>query len=347
MNPSGPFLSILLVNYNGLAHLEECLASVFGQDYRDFEVVMVDNASGDGSTGYVGKRFPEVRIVQAGANLGFAGGNNLGISHCRGRHVFFLNNDTRLETGALGNIADSIGSHPECRVFACLMLRYDNPALVDSAGDTLYFTGATFSFSMYPAAMFTAPRPVTSACAGAAVYARALLEELGGFDEDFFLLLEDVDLSLRARHKGETILLLPGARVLHKGSATIGGAIGQIGMYYGTRNHPWLLLKNFPAVTLLKCLPGLALIHSVRLLQSLRQGSLPILLRAWFASLRMVPRMLRKRREILGRSRLGRKQFEALLRKGWLRERRMFKQGRYDIPLNGMAKPPGRGNTGG
>lgn len=330
--PGVPLLSILLVNYNGKAHLQECLESVFGQGFRDFEVVLVDNASKDDSVAYVEKSFPEVSIVRSPVNSGFAGGNNLGLPLCRGRWVFLLNNDTRLEAGALQALADDIARFPGNRVFACFMLRYAEPGKVDSAGDNLYTMGAVSSFAGFPASLFTRPREVTSACAGAAVYARSVLESLGGFDEDFFLLMEDVDLSLRARHLGESILFLPGVRVLHKGSASIGGAIGPIGIFYGSRNYPFVFVKNFPLVTLLKCAPGICLMLAIRFLQSIRQGYLPILLKSWASGLAMLPAMLAKRKMILSGSKLSRRQFEAALHRGWFRQRLAFKSGRFIPP---------------
>jgi GT2 family glycosyltransferase len=327
---SPPLLSLLLVNYNGLAHLEECLSSVYAQEFADFEVVLVDNASRDGSVDFIRKRFPTVILVEAGSNLGFAGGNNHGLAHCRGKHVFFLNNDTRLEPGALENLAAAIREFPAFRVFACFMLNYKNPALVDNAGEHLYRTGLLNNLSGYPAALFTSPREVIGACGGAAVYARDLLDEIGAFDEDFFLIYEDVDLSLRARHHGDRILFLPAVRVLHKGSASIGGGLSPTAVYYTTRNHLPLLIKNFPALTLLKCLPGVALGLALRFVQSVRRGIPGAYLRGLRDGIRMIPASLRKRRLIVRPSKIGRRGFESLMRPHWLRERLAFKRGDFD-----------------
>jgi GT2 family glycosyltransferase len=328
-NPDRPLLSILVVNYNGSAHLEECLSSLFTQDCRDFEVVLVDNASVDGSADFVRRRFPEVRLVEAESNLGFAGGNNLGLRYCRGDFVFFLNNDTRLEPGALAGIAEAIRAFPEYRIFACLMLKYRDPSLVDNAGETLYLSGHLLGFAGYPARLFRERREVAAACGGAAVYARPLLETLGGFEEKFFLLFEDLDLALRSRHLGERVLFLPEARVLHKGSASIGGAGGRLGVYYGTRNYFPMLLRNFPAVTLIKCSPGIAYGLCARLAQVLRHGGLRHFARGLRDAWRLTPWAWRARRRILGNSRLDRRAFESLFRPAWLRERIAFKKGDF------------------
>lgn len=324
-------VSILLVNYNGLAHLDECLSSVCAQTYPGLEIIMVDNGSKDGSAEHVERAFSAVKVIRAGANLGFAGGNNFGLPHCTGDFVFFLNNDTRLEPGTVANLMAAVSEHPDVEAFGCLLLDYRDPSKVDSAGDTLYDTGGVFSFHGYPASLFDRPRFITSACAGAALYSRALLERLGGFDEDFFLNFEDMDLSLRARHLGHRILFVPSARVHHKGSATLGGKMSALSFYYSERNLPLLLLKTFPLPNLARMLPAFLLLKAMRGITAARQGQLGAYLRGNLGALALAPRMLAKRRRILAESRLSSGEFQALLRKNWLKERRAFKRGDYAI----------------
>lgn len=326
-------ISILIVNYNGMKHLEDCLGSIRSQEFRDYEVVMVDNDSRDGSVEYVASRFPEVRVFPSGSNLGFAGGNNFGLRHCRGDFVFLLNNDTRLDPDALASIAREIQSHPGTRVFACFLVDFHRPDRADSAGDTLYTAGVPFSFAGFPISKFSEPRAVTAACAGAAVYARPLLESLGGFDEDFFLIFEDVDLSLRARHLGEEILFIPSVKVYHKGSASLGGKRSPLSFYYSERNFLPLLIKNYPLPSLLRTLPRYLAIKAFRFFHALRLGCLGAYLRANRDTLKMLPGSLRKRREILGTSRLAHGQFDRLLRRNWLRERLAVSRKDYSLPL--------------
>jgi GT2 family glycosyltransferase len=333
MESPPPALSILIVNWNGLKHLPECLGSVFSQIDSETEVVLVDNGSKDGSLAYLEKEFPQVRIVRSRTNLGFAGGNNLGLRHCRGRHVFFLNNDTRLEAGALRALREAIAANPRYAVFACFLINYHEPSLVDSAGDTFYTSACGFSWAGYPTAMFRDPREVTLACAGAAVYERELLLRLNGFDEDFFLIFEDCDLSFRARHLGARILFLPQVKVFHKGSASMGGKASSTSIYYTDRNYLQLFLKSFPALTLLKMLPGLAFMKLMRFLVAVRSRQLGAWLRANAVSLALFPKTLRKRGEVMKTSILGRQEFEKLLRRNWWKERRAFKRGDYRIPL--------------
>jgi GT2 family glycosyltransferase len=326
-----PEISIVIVNYNGLHHLEECLASVYAQEYRDFEVVMVDNASADGSVEFTRARFPQVKLILSGSNLGFAGGNNLGFKHCAGRQVLLLNNDTRMEPGCLAELAKAVSAHAPARIFQPMQLDYYQPDKVDSAGDTVYTAFFSFSFTGYPAAAFPEPRPITGACAAAALYPRDLLEQLGGFDEDFFLVYEDLDLSLRARHRGEEILLLPSARVLHKRSASLGKR-SALTLYYSERNFPLFVLKNYPASVLLPRLPAFLLMKAFNLLVAARTGMLGVYLKATWDCLRLAPRMLAKRSATLRGSRLPAARFALLLRKGWLRERLAFKRGKPAAP---------------
>ena len=330
-NPTAraPFLSILLVNFNGLRHLEECLASVSAQDFRSFEVVLVDNASTDGSAEFVRARFPDVNIVDAGANLGFAGGNNLGIRHCRGEWIFLLNNDTRLEPGALSAIHEGTARHPDYRIFACFMLNHRDPTRVDNAGEAFYRAGFTYGFSGWPSDAFKAPREVVGACGGAAVFRADVLRGLEGFDEDFFLIFEDVDLCCRARHLGEKILFLPDARVLHKGSASIGGQASDIAVYYATRNYLFFLIKNFPIRSLVVAAPGALYGMCSRFVNVSRRGQSRVFLRALRDAARLFPEMLRRRRRILAGSKISSLEFGRLFRSGWLRESRAFRRGDF------------------
>jgi GT2 family glycosyltransferase len=314
-----------------LVHLEECLSSIYAQGFGDFEVVLVDNASRDASLEFIAARFPRVKVVRAPSNLGFAGGNNFGLPHCAGEYVFFLNNDTRLEPGALQNLAAATLEFPAFRVFACFMLSYRDPAIVDNAGETFYKQGFVSTFSGYPASLFTTPREVNGACAGAALYAREVLDRIGGFDEEFFLVFEDTDLYLRARHGGERILFLPDVRVRHKGSASLGGRFSATTVYYSTRNYFPYIVKNFPLVTFLKFIPGIAFSSLYRLALAVRRGQTGVYLRGLRDGLALLPSMLKKRKEILSRSRISPREFERLFRPGWFRERREIRRGVFEL----------------
>jgi GT2 family glycosyltransferase len=327
---TGPLFSVLIVNYNGKVHLPECLDSLRKQAFRDFEVVVVDNASRDGSADFVTANYPEVTLVQSDRNRGFSGGNNFGLPHCRGRFIFFLNNDVRVDPAALAELAAATKAHPDVHIFASFLVNYGNPALVDSAGDSVYTCGKGFSFTGYPVSLFTAPRFVTAACAGAAAYSRSVLDRVGAFDEDFFLNFEDLDLSFRSQHAGERILFIPASKVFHKGSASLGGKKSALSLYYQERNYLLFVLKNWPWPDLLRFIPSILFVKAWGLLDCLRFGRFGSWVRGNLAGLRLLPGALRKRKAILGTSKLGPGGFRTLLRKNWLREKISFYRGRYD-----------------
>ncbi len=316
-----PFFSILMVNYNGLKHLEECFHSINSQSFNDYEIVFVDNNSHDDSISWVKTNYPKTNTIQSTANLGFAGGNNFGLPHCKGKYIFFLNNDTALEKTALQELYNIISRNPTVNIYAGLMIDYSNHSITDNGGDTLYTSGMPFSYHKFPVSHFTKERLIASACGGACVYARETLEKIGYFDEDFFLNLEDLDLSLRAHHYGEKILFTPNVKIYHKGSATFGGRYSKTYTYYSERNHLWCLLKTVPFPYILGMLPTIYLLKLMRLIKLVPKGLFFTFIKANWDSLFLIKKMLIKRRLILKKSTATPKEFGALLRKGWITER--------------------------
>lgn len=319
-SPSYPLVSVIVVNFNGRSHLRECLESVRSQTYPNIEIIVVDNASVDGSAGFVRQAYPTVKLVRSESNVGFAGGNNLGGRHASGECVFFLNNDTRADRDAVAALMRARAEHPGYAVFGSLLLDYADPSRVDSAGDTFYWMGWTFGFTGYPAALFDRPREIASAKGAAALYPRELLDRLGWYDADFFWSFEDVDLSLRARHAGARILSVPASRVYHKGFASSGGDKSPLSFYYASRNYQLVVLKTFPGPVLLRFLPGLVFAKATQMYAALRAGCLGACLRGNLAALPLIPKILAARRQILSGSKMSAGEFGSLLRKKMLSE---------------------------
>lgn len=328
-----PLISVLVLNYNGLKFLPECLDSLRAQTFRDFEVILVDNASHDGSADFVRARYPEVTVVDAPGNLGFGGGNNHGYPYCRGRFVYFLNNDVRAAEDALEQLARAVDAHPDIGVFSSMLIQYADPSRVDSAGDTLYTCGKGCTFVGYPVAVFDRPRLITSACGGAALFARRVLDRIGLFDPDYFLNYEDLDLSFRAQHAGERILFVPASRVYHHGGASQGGRTSYTSLYYAERNFGLFVLKNFPAGFLWRFIPAILFVKTWGLLKAVWSGHPLAYVRGNLAFFKLLPGIPAKRRAVLESSVLSPAAFRALFRKHWLREKIAFWRGRYDIPL--------------
>jgi len=327
-----PYISVLIVSYNGRNLLKECLDSIEAQTFRDFEIVFVDNGSVDDSANFVLENYPDVTVTVCRPNRGWGVGSNFGYPHCRGEYVYFLNNDVALEKNALEELASASVTHPEIGIFASFLIKYRDRSRADSAGDTIYTCGKSFSFANYPVSMFTSPRLITSACAAAALYSRRVLDKIGLFDEDFFLNYEDLDLSFRAQHAGEKILFVPSSKVYHYGSATLGGKTSPLSLFYGERNFGLFVLKNFPMPYLLKFLPGFFFVKIWGFFKAIWSRCPMAFVRGNLSFIALLPKIPHKRRSVLSSSVLSSREFEGLLRKNWLREKIAYLKGNYDIP---------------
>ncbi|WP_129127964.1 glycosyltransferase family 2 protein [Geomonas oryzae] len=245
-------VSIIIVNWNGLIHLPECLDSLAAQTFRDFEVIVVDNGSSDGSVEYLMGR-PEVRLVALSENRGFADGNNAALPFARGAYLVTLNNDTKAEPDWLEKLVSTAEAHPDAGMVGCRILSYQEPERVDSLGMAVCLDGMSRGNSRGKRFAEVAPAAVPeilfpSACV--ALYRRAMIDEIGFFDGDFFAYCEDTDLGLRGRVAGWRAVLARDAVVYHKYSMT-GGALSPFKLYLVERNHFYAALKNLPFPLLL------------------------------------------------------------------------------------------------
>ncbi len=312
-----PLISIIILNYNGKHHLRECLDSIFNQNFTDFEVILVDNNSTDSSVLWVRENYPKVKTVENKSNLGFAGGNNCALPYALGEWVFFLNNDTMLENNCLAEIAKGISERKTNHlVFAPLMVNFDEPTKVDSGGDCLYPWCLGYKYEDLEAddAIFADKREIMSACGGGAVFNKELFNKIGGFDEDFFLIYEDVDLSLMAKRMGVEIWMLPKAKIRHKGCATIVQHSAQR-MYFAERNKFYLKIKHYPLITLLKYSPQIFLFQVLSMVLCTFRGYFFMRLKAYIDILRNLPKMLKKRKKIFADYPMSGKEFEKFLYK--------------------------------
>jgi GT2 family glycosyltransferase len=293
-------ISVVIPNYNGRRYLEGCLPSLSAQTFEDFEVIVVDNGSKDGSCEYVAEEFPRVRIVENEENLGFAAGVNSGISIARGEHILTLNNDTVAEREFIGSLAEAIGSDGRVGMCASKMLFLDGR--INSAGICLSRSGAAWDRGMGEAdrGQYDAACEVFGPSAGAALYRREMLDEIGLFDEDFFAYMEDVDLAFRGRLAGWRCLYVPGARVRHVHGGTAGFG-SDLSVYYGNRNILWYPVKDFPLGLLISSLPWIAGRSLAVIPYYALRGQGRTILRSKVDGLAGIPRMLRKRKSLLRR----------------------------------------------
>jgi GT2 family glycosyltransferase len=308
----GPLASIVIVNWNGLRWLRQLLPSLRDQSFRDFEIVVVDNGSSDGSLEFLRQAHPEVRTVPLKENTGFAAGSNAGIRASRGKYVVLLNNDTRPERGWLGELVRAAEADPSVGMCAPLILDADRVDLLDSAGIAVSWDG--FSRQMrhgepapddLPAQECLAP----SGCSG--LYRREMLDRIGLLDEDFFCYCEDTDLGLRARFAGWKCVLCPGARVHHYYSQSGGRALAKKifwvernHYYVAIKNYPWFLILLLPATSLWRLAAQLfATLHGRARGKVLRgdlsvAGALRAFGAAYLSLFMQLPRMFLKRRRV-------------------------------------------------
>jgi len=254
MTGAGPEVSVVIVNYNGERFLKDCLESLRAQTYTDFEVILVDNHSSDRSIEIISQTYPEAILIRNAANHGFARGTNDGIRASRGRFILTLNNDTRLDPRFIERIVRPPLCDGKIGICASKMLYPDGR--INSAGTCISRSGAAWDRGMSEPdhGQYDQAVEVFGACAGAALYRREMLDEIGLFDEDFFMYMEDVDLSFRARHAGWRCVFVPEAVASHHHGGT-SGVGSDTAVYYGNRNILWVVFKNFPLKLLLSSLP--------------------------------------------------------------------------------------------
>jgi GT2 family glycosyltransferase len=293
-----PDVSVIVVNFNGRQWLDGCLSAVEEQDGVRAEIVLVDNASTDGSAEFVRENFPRVRLVSLSENRGFAGGSNAGSAVGRGRYLAFLNNDARPDRSWLRSLLAALERTPQAAIAASQIVRMDHPTVVDSAGDGWFTIGGAFKRGFgQPASEWSEGGEVFGACGAACLIRREVFERVGGFDESFFVAFEDVDLSYRVRLAGGTCIYEPDAVVQHAGSATL-GRLSRQAVYYGQRNLEWVYLKNTPGLLLLRTLPGHLIYMCSAALYFLFRGRLLDFVAAKAAAVAGVGVVLRRRRAV-------------------------------------------------
>ena len=249
-----PLASVVIPNWNGAHHLPVCLDALGTQTYPYIEVILVDNGSTDGSQMLVKEQYPQVRLLALESNLGLTGGNNAGFRMARGEILISLNNDTEAHTGFVEALVTTLQAYPEAGMAASKMLLFDQRDHIHSAGDGYGTDGIPFNRGVWEKdeGQYDDPGWIFGGCGGAVAYRRSMLNDIGLFDEGFFMYCEDVDLNWRAQLAGWRCWYTPQAIVYHKLSATGGGSIAS---YYTGRNTLWVIAKNYPGALLRKYWP--------------------------------------------------------------------------------------------
>ncbi len=324
-----PLISVIVVNWNRSALLRACLQSLERQEGVRLEVIVVDNGSEDGSPEMVAREFGGfTRLIRNADNRGFCAANNQGIQTARGTFVALLNNDAEAEPGWLRALLRAFDAGPDIGMAASKIVTYEDPGRIDKAGHLIYPDGQNRGRGTGEPddGRYDRSEEVLWPDGCAAMYRKKMLDQIGGFDEDFFAYGDDAELGLRARIAGWRCLYMPDAVVRHHRGSTLGLASSRRVVLI-ERNRVLLALKHFPWSLL--WLNGFY--YAARLAHgawSSTQGSgetshfkglrgklrlAGALLRGDLQAVRLVPRILRKRREMRKLSKLTPSQVRALL----------------------------------
>jgi GT2 family glycosyltransferase len=292
--------TVIFVNWNGGALLAECLKHLQLQTHKPVRILVVDNASTDGSIAAAGIPAGNVELLSMDINLGFAAANNRALVRCDTEFVALLNPDAFPEPDWLERLVEAAHANPEVAAFGSRQLCLDNPEILDGTGDTYHVSGLAWRerYGMRQQPQDLISREIFSPCAAAAFYRRQAVSDVGGFDEDCFCYMDDVDLGFQLRLSGYKALYVPDAVIQHAGSASTGGEWSDFAVYHGFRNSAWVFIKNMPDVLFWLLLPlHVALNLASVLLFSIR-GQGRVIIRSKTDAFLGIPRAWRKRRKI-------------------------------------------------
>ncbi|WP_300573958.1 glycosyltransferase family 2 protein [Phenylobacterium sp.] len=282
--PSGedkapPAVSVVIVAYNSGATLGRCVAALAAQTFADFELLIVNNDSPQREADPAAANLPGARVIEAGGNLGFAAGVNLGAREARGRWLVLLNPDAYPDPDWLEELMAASRRRPQVLSFTSRQLMAQDRHVLDGLGDVMSAPAIPYRGGyLTPDPGDTPEGEVFSPCGAAMMVDRTLFLRLGGLDESFFCYCEDVDFGYRLQLAGEPTLLVPDAVIAHEGSASSGGPKSDFAVFHGVRNRFWVLIKNTPALLLPVVLPLHLLAFAV---VSLRPQNRPLLSVTW------------------------------------------------------------------
>ena len=266
-------ITIVIPNYNGMKFIKGCLDSLENQSFKNFELIIVDNATQDGSNEFIVKNYPDVRFIALEQNYGFSRAVNEGMRACDSDYVVLLNNDTEVEPEWLSNLGRCISN--DANVFSCSskMIQYHDRTKIDDAGDEYNILGWAYKRGDGRSKEeYNINSGIFSSCAGAAIYRRSVFDEIGYFDENFFAYMEDVDISYRAKIHGYRNVYCSDAIVYHIGSATSGSKYNSFKIKLAARNNIYVAYKNMPWLQLVINCPFLLVGFAVKYIFFSRKG---------------------------------------------------------------------------
>ncbi|EGQ9612954.1 glycosyltransferase family 2 protein [Vibrio cholerae] len=296
-------VTVVIVNFNSGSQLKICLAHLLQQTLSPKEIFIVDNNSTDDSLDIdIIEREPRINLIRSSTNLGFAVANNIAIKKCKTELVALLNPDAYPQPDWLEKLVESAHLHSDAASFGSKMLCYPERDQLDGIGDVYHFSGLVWRRAHGKSSALVGnvanSRKIFSACAGAALYRRSAFEYVGGFDEDYFCYVEDVDLGFRLQLAGFSSVYVEDAVVEHVGGGTSGGKHSDFSIYYGHRNLIWTFVKNLPFPLMILFLPFHISMNIIAFFYFCWKGKAKVIFKSKIDGIKFLPKMFAKRRDI-------------------------------------------------
>jgi GT2 family glycosyltransferase len=250
----GNLASVIIVSYNSKNDLAECIPSLMSQSYTNKELIIVDNASADGTVAFIREQYPDIHLVESKSNLGYAEGNNLGFRHSQGDYIVIVNPDTVAHHDWLKELIRPLENDTGISLTSSKILLYDRRDNINTCANITHYSGLDFCNGFRDSsARFVKDEEVGAVSGCSFAITRNVFDQLNGFDPDFFMYMEDIDISWRARLAGYKILLAPSSIIYHKFSLIV----HPWKLFFLERNRYLMILKNYKLKVLVLSMPAL------------------------------------------------------------------------------------------
>ena len=312
-------VAVIIINFNSGTLLGECLRHVRAQTRRPDRIIVMDNASRDGSADRLESDYPGIEVIRLNHNLGFAAANNLAARRAgEVEWLALLNPDAFPEPDWLERLLTASQAHPECASFGARMVDAGDPGRLDGTGDVYHVSGLAWRRDHGKPIGTGASEAdeIFAPCAAAALYRRKAFCEAGGFDENYFCYFEDVDLGFRLRLLGYGCRYVPDAVVRHVGSA-VTGRHSPFSLYHGHRNLVWTWCKNMPVPLFWLYLPQHLLLNLGSVVWFALCGRGGVVLRAKWDAMRGLPRVWWQRQRIQKQRRVNGNDIRRAMTSNW------------------------------
>lgn len=305
-------VSIILLTYNSAKDLPECIPSLLSQTYDNFEIIVVDNDSTDSTVEFIVTNYPQLKLIETGKNLGYPGGNNVGFEHSQGKYLVVVNPDTIAGPMWLTELIRPLEEDSSIAVTTSKINIYYEKDKINTCGNISHYTGLTFCRGLHaPADSCNLEEEIGAISGCSFAIRREMLDHIEGFDADFFLYMEDTDLSWRVRFAGGKIVYVPTSMIYHKFKLSIAAWKH----FYLERNRYVILLKNLETRTLILLLPGLIVSEIVTMGHAVLNGPTYVKskLRAYWWLIKNQGFVFEKRKKTLSMKKISDKEFFELL----------------------------------